>query len=125
MKKLLIVLVMIAVCSFLLVGCTSTGRITPEPDVPVMEAITDAELVKGVPHTDPWTIEWSIVNVGDVFIEAYVLTFDVYYPVKDNVILEVAGSNLGVGKFHEGTLTLLDYDTTSPETVSVSCELFD
>lgn len=122
-KKLLMTLVVVAICSFLFVGCTLLDGVTdPDPDVPelVMEAVVTAEL-----NVAKTKVLWSIVNVGDVFIREYVLTFDVYYPIKDNVILEVTGNYLEVGEFHEDKLTLFGYDTNSPEAVSVSWELFD
>jgi hypothetical protein len=127
MKKLLIVLMVVAMASFLFVGCIPGLTPDPVPDpipdpVPTMEANVDAVLTV-IDEVD--CIVWSIENIGSVNIFKYEITFDVYYPMiaKDNVILEVTGYALGVGEKDEGLLELLPYDT--PDTVSVSWELFD
>jgi len=117
MKKLLIVMMILVALA--LAGCNLFS--TPEPSVvPVsaMKANVDAVLVEG-------GIAWSIENTGDVNIFKYVITFNVFYSMKgkDNVILEVTDYALGIGEKDEGILELVDYDT--PETVSVSWELFD
>ena len=123
MKKLLLVLAVVMLASFLFVGCLPEW-LTPgddEPEVPVltMEANVDAVLV------EPDRVAWSIANVGDLFIREYIITFDVLYPMemKDNVLFKVVGNYLEIGAKHEGILGLVAYDT--PETVSVSWELFD
>jgi len=124
MKKLLIVLIL--VMAFVMTGCTLLDFITPEPEpdpVPVltMEANVDAVLIAGEPNQ----IAWSIENIGDLNIFKYVITFDVLYPMetKDNVLFTVEGFALAIGEKHEGLLDLVPYDT--PETVSVSWELFN
>ena len=124
MKKLLLVLVCVALAAFLFVGCLPEF-LTPgddgEEEVPMltMEANVDAVLVV------PEKVAWSIENVGDLFIREYIITFDVLYPMemKDNVLFEVVGNYLEIGAKHEGILDLVKYDT--PETVSVSWELFN
>lgn len=126
MKKLLIVLVIVAVCSFLFVGCALLDWIEPgtDPIIPtsVMEADVDAVLVG-----DTDQIAWSIENVGTLDISMYKITFDVSYPdvPKDNVIFTETGYNLEVGEKYEELLDLVSYGGHSPETVSVSWELFD
>ena len=124
MKKLLMVL--ISVMAFVMTGCTLLNFISPEPGpdpVPVltMEANVDAVLIAGEPNQ----IAWSIENIGDLNIFKYVITFDVLYPMetKDNVLFTVEGFALAIGEKHEGLLDLVPYDT--PETVSVSWELFN
>lgn len=125
MKKLLLVLVCVALAAFLFVGClpewVAPGDDEPEVPVLTMEANADAVLVEG----DPYQAAWSIENVGDLFIREYVITFNVFYPMKtkDIVLFEVVGNYLEIGAKHEGILDLVAYDT--PETVSVSWELFD
>lgn len=124
MKKLIMILALLAV--FVMAGCLSDG-ITPDepvvPEVPIltMEANVDALLVLG----DPNQVAWSIENIGDLFIREYLLTFNVLYPMKtrDNIIFTVVGNYLEVGAKREGILDLVKYDT--PETVSVSWELFE
>jgi len=127
MKKLFLVMVCVVLATFLFVGCLHNG-ITPdepvEPDpVPIltMEANVDAVLIPGEPNQ----IAWSIQNIGELFIREYIITFDVLYPMveKDNVIFTVLGNYLEVGAKREGMLDLIPYD--SPETVSVSWELFN
>jgi hypothetical protein len=125
MKKLLLVLSCVVLATVLFVGCLP-GLIAPgdeEPEVPVltMEANVDAVLVEGEPNQ----IAWSIENIGELFIREYVVTFDVLYPMKakNNILFDVVGNYLEIGAKHEGMLDLLPYDT--PETVSVSWELFD
>jgi len=121
MKKLFPLLILSIV--FILAGCTLTDFLTPCPEplpdpVPTMEANVDAIL----------TVEevlWTIENIGEKNIFKYEITFDVFYPmlVKDNILLYVTGYALGIGEKHEGLLELLPYD--SPESVSVTWELFD
>ena len=129
MKKLLMVLILLM--ALLLSGCALLDFIAPDPGpepdpVPVltMEANVDAVLVD-VEEGESTQIAWSIENIGDLFIREYVITFDVFYPMvtKDNVIFKVTGNYLEIGAKHEGILDLVAYDT--PETVSVSWELFD
>jgi hypothetical protein len=116
------------VLSFSLVGCNFTDLITPEDPVvtvPKLEAVAVARLAEGEGET--YIVEWSIVNVGDEYIELYKIKFDIYYPVetKDNVILEVIGGKIDVGDFHEGILILLEYGDIEPEgEVYVSWKLF-
>jgi len=125
MKKLLIVLVCIALMSFLFVGCITEwltpGPCEPEVQVPKMEANVDAVLIAGEPNK----VAWSIENIGELFIREYIIAFNVLYPMteKDNVIFTVLGNYLEVGEKEEGMLELVKYDT--PETVSVSWKLFD
>jgi hypothetical protein len=129
MKKLLLVLVCVVLATFLFVGCLPEW-IAPgddeEEEIPVltMEANVDAVLVVPEPE-DPYQVAWSIENVGELFIREYIITFDVLYPMieKDNVIFTVLGNYLEVGDKKEGILDLVAYDT--PDTVSVSWELFD
>jgi len=125
MKKLT-TLLMVVLIAVVLSGCALLDIISPDPEpdpVPVltMEANVDSVLVVGEPNQ----IAWSIENVGDLFIREYKITFDVLYPMetKDNVVFEVVGNYLEVGAKEEGLLDLVPYDT--PETVSVSWELFD
>ena len=126
MKKLFLVMVCVVLATFLFVGCLPDW-IAPdepvEPEVPVltMEANVDAVLIPGEPNQ----IAWSIQNIGELFIREYIITFDVLYPMteKDNVIFTVLGNYLEVGAKEEGILDLVPYDT--PETVSVSWELFN
>lgn len=133
MKKLLIVLVVVAVCSFLFVGCALTDWLTPDtPVIPdAMEAVATAELTE-----DKTEIEWSIVNVGNVFIREYTLTFTVDYPdvTRDYVVITHEGEYLEVGAFEEGTVELAEYGwlpgasepgLAEPESVSVTWELFN
>ncbi len=108
MKKPLIVLMVVAIASFLFVGCVLTDWITPEPVVPapVMEAVVTAAL-----NVDRDAIDWAITNVGDINIFRYVITFRVYYPMKDYVEIAVEGFALKVGAFDTGTLVLEPYGT--------------
>jgi len=124
MKKLLLFSIVLLVLA--LVGCTSGITPTPEPEPePVMEAVALAELI---PKLSPDTIRWSIVNVGDEFIREYTLTFVVEYPdiavvTRDYVGIKVTGYYLEVDDIHSGEIGLVPYD--SPESVSVSWELFE
>jgi len=126
MRKLFLVMVCVVLASVLFVGCLP-GWIAPdepvEPEVPVltMEANVDAVLVEGELNQ----VAWSIENIGKLFIREYIITFDVLYPMteKDNVVFTVLGNYLEVGAKEEGMLDLVPYDT--PETVSVSWELFE
>ena len=113
--------------TILLAGCLPEWIVPveePVAPIPVMEANVDAVLVD-VEEGESTQIAWSIENVGDLFIREYVITFDVFYPMitKDNVIFTVIGNYLEIGTKHEGILDLVAYDT--PETVSVSWELFN
>jgi len=134
-KKLLLVMVCVVLATFLFVGCLPDW-IAPdepvEPEVPVltMEANVDAVLVVEPllieeEVVDIYHVAWSIENIGELFIREYIITFDVLYPMveKDNVIFTVLGNYLEVGAKEEGMLDLVPYD--SPETVSVSWELFN
>lgn len=123
MKKLLLVLVCVALASFLFVGCLPDW-VTPEPEEPVseMEAVALAEL-----DDAGETILWSIINTGDVFIREYTLEFKVEYPdvVKDYFAIEMTGEYLEVDDIHSGEIdiTVIAYDV--PESVSVIWELFE
>lgn len=123
MKKLLLVLVCVALTTVLFVGCIPGITPTPEPEPEsVMEAMALAELVKvGEGEEAVWTIEWSIINTGDVFIREYTLTFEVYYPMKDYVIVTHEGKYLEVRDMDSGKITLVQYDI--PESVSVTWKL--
>lgn len=120
MKKLLLVLVCVALTTVLFVGCIPGVTPTPEPDEPelVMDAMAVAEL-----NVEEGMILWYIMNIGTVFIEEYTLTFEVYYSMKDYVIVTHEGEHLKVGDMHDGDITLVKYDT--PDSVSVEWELFD
>ncbi|MBA7587417.1 hypothetical protein ES708_29446 [subsurface metagenome] len=129
MKKLLLILACVALATVLFVGCIPGITPTPDPEPePIMEAVALAELLK---VGDDWTIAWSIVNVGDVFIREYTLTFEVEYPdmavevKKDYVTIELTKTYLEVGAFEEGEVRLADYgaDDEDPESVSVTWEL--
>ena len=129
MKKLLLILACVALTTVLFVGCIPGITPTPDPEPePIMEAVALAELLK---VGDDWTIAWSIVNVGDVFIREYTLTFEVEYPdmavevKKDYVTIELTKTYLEVGAFEEGEVRLADYgaDDEDPESVSVTWEL--
>ena len=121
MKKILI-LIPIILLVLALVGCIPGITPTPEPEPePIMEAVALAKL-----DDAGGTILWSIINVGDVFIREYTLTFKVVYPnvvVKDYFAIEMTGTYLEVGKMHSGEIdiTVIAYDT--PESVSVTWEL--
>jgi len=125
MKKLIIVLMCIALMTIMFVGCLpewlTPGPSEPEVPVPKMEANVDAVLIAGEPNE----VAWSIENIGELFIREYIITFDVLYPMKekDNVIFKVIGNYLEVGQKEEGAIELVKYDT--PETVSVRWKLFD
>ena len=123
--KFISLMLVVLVCLVFFTGCFPA--IAPdepvEPEVPVltMEANADAVLIIGEPNQ----VAWSIENIGDLFIREYLLTFNVLYPMKtrDNIIFTVVGNYLEVGEKEEGMLDLVPYDT--PETVSVSWELFN
>ncbi len=119
MKKLILVLAVVLLTSFMFVGCLPSWLpgIGSDPE-PVMEAVATAGL-----DDEGTEILWSITNSGDVFIREYILTFSVYYPMKDYVMVAYEGEYLEVGAFHIGEITLVEYDT--PEAVSVSWELFN
>jgi len=132
MKNLFIALILI-LALLVLPGCLPDwavpGEGEGEPEVPVleMEANADAGLIKALDEEENLrdAIAWSIENTGELNIFKYELTFDVYYPMenKDNIILQIEGFALGVGEKDEDILMLVAYDT--PETVSVTWELFD
>ena len=129
MKKLLLVIACVVLATFLFVGCLPEWIVPDEPEVPevpevpelTMEANVDAVLITGEPNQ----VAWSIENIGNLFIREYIITFDVFYPMteKDNVLFTVLGNYLEVGEKEEGMIDLVPYD--SPETVSVSWELFE
>ena len=148
MKKLLLVLVCVALASVLFVGCIPglNPWADDEDEVPVPEMEANVSGVLYTRHTiveevvdeeiiyvtvDTYHVAWSIENVGELFIREYEITFDVFYPMvstKDNVVFTLTGNYLeveGEGKIskHEGLLDLVAYDT--PETVDVSWELFN
>jgi len=134
-KNLLLVMVCLLLAAVLLVGCLPEWIVPDEPvepEVPVltMEANVDAVLVVEPllieeQVVDTYHVAWSIENIGELFIREYIITFDVLYPMteKDNVVFTVLGNYLEVGAKEEGILDLVPYDT--PETVSVSWELFN
>lgn len=123
-------LIVVAICSFLFVGCALTDWLTPDmpvDPVSVMEADVDAVLVLDGGTDEVDAVAWSIENVGTSDISMYMITFDVSYPDvdKDNVTFTETGYELEVGEKHEELLDLVPYGDHSPETVSVSWELFD
>ena len=124
MKKLMFMVLVVIVATFLFVGCIPGITPTPEPEepAPVMEAVALAELSE----TND-VVVWSIINVGDVFIREYTLTFEVEYPdiAKDLVTIELTGNYLEVEDMHSGDITLAPYGTNSPESVSVTWELYE
>jgi len=93
------------------------------------DVITEAvEAVEGVEEEGYWNVDWAIVNTGDLFIREYILTFTVDYPnvAKDLVTFDVTGKYLEIGKFEKGTVKLGAYgDNENPESVDVTCELFE
>ena len=125
MKRFSIILICIALITFLFVGCLPEWLcplpVDPEIPEPKMEANVDAVLIAGEPNE----VAWSIENIGELFIREYIITFDVLYPMteKDNVIFTVVGNYLEVGQKEEGAIELVKYDT--PETVSVKWKLFE
>lgn len=128
LKKLSILLVCITLAIIVSAGCIPEwiipGSEDPEIVVPEMVANVDAVLIDEEEEVSN-QIAWSIENTGDLFIREYIITFDVFYPMetKDNILITVTGLYLEIGKKHEGILELIEYDT--PETVSVSWELFE
>ena len=122
MRNKILILIPIMLLVLALVGCIPGITPTPEPEPePIMEAVALAKL-----DDAGGTILWSIINVGDVFIREYTLTFKVVYPnvvVKDYFAIEMTGTYLEVGKMHSGEIdiTVIAYDT--PESVSVTWEL--
>lgn len=113
-----------------LVGCIPGITPTPEPEepAPVMEAVALAELLEVEAEGQVegyWTIVWSIVNVGDVFIREYTLIFKVDYPdiSKDYLTIELTKSYLEVGTMHSGDITLAPYGDAEPKSVYVKWEL--
>jgi len=124
MRNKILILIPIVLLVLALVGCNFPFVPGPEPEEPVseMEAVALAELSK-----DKDAIKWSIVNVGDVFIREYTLTFKVVYPdiAKDYVTIELTGNYLEVEGAHSGNITLVPYGDAIPESVSVTWELFE
>jgi len=125
MRNKILLLIPIMLLALALVGCIPGITPTPEPEEPVseMEAVALAEL-----DEDKEFILWSIVNVGDVFIREYNLTFKVDYPdiaVKDCITIELTKNYLEVGKMHSGDIKLAKYGNAIPESVSVTWELFE
>ena len=122
MRNKILLLIPIVLLVLALVGCIPGITPTPEPEepAPAMEAVALAELDE---VGDDWTILWSIINIGDVFIREYTLTFEVYYPMttKDYVVVTYEGEYLEVDDIHSGDIKLVPYDT--PESVSVTWEL--
>ncbi|MBA7549377.1 hypothetical protein ES705_41857 [subsurface metagenome] len=122
MRNKILLLIPIVLLVLALVGCIPGITPTPEPEEPVseMEAVALAELVK-----PKWTIAWSIVNVGDVFIREYTLIFKVEYPdvSKDYLTIELTRTYLEVGEMHSGNIKLAPYGEAIPESVSVTWEL--
>jgi len=122
MRNKILILIPIMLLVLVLVGCIPGITPTPEPEEPeqVMEANVTAELVEA----QSWAIEWTIVNTGDVNIFKYIITFRVYYPMKDYVEVEVTDTALAVGTHHEGVLPLADYgEGEDPWSVSATWEL--
>ena len=122
MRNKILILIPIVLLVLVLVGCNFPFIPAPEPEKPVseMEAVALAEL-----DEDKTKIEWTIVNIGDVFIREYILTFEVYYPMttKDYVVVTYEGEYLEVGEMHSGDIALVTYDI--PKSVSVTWELFE
>jgi len=140
MRNKMLILIPIVLLVLALVGCNFPFIPGPEPEEPVseMEAVAIAELVKvdAVYGEDGdgeeiiiteayWTIAWSIVNTGDVFIREYTLIFLVNYPdiSKDHLIIELTKPYLEVGTMHSGDITLAPYGKAEPKSVSVKWEL--
>ncbi|MBA7591236.1 hypothetical protein ES708_33388 [subsurface metagenome] len=126
MRNKILILIPIVLLALALVGCIPGITPTPEPEpVSEMEAVALAELVAVYDGdvVDYWTIVWSIVNVGDVFIREYTLIFKVDYPdvPRDYIVIEETGEYLEVGTMHSGETVLLPYDL--PKSVSVRWEL--
>ncbi len=119
MRNKILILIPIMLLVLALIGCIPgiTPAPEPEPEL-VMEAVAIAEL-----DDAGGTILWSIINVGDVFIREYTLTFEVYYPMttKDYVVVTYEGEYLEVDDIHSGDIELVPYDI--PESISVIWEL--
>ena len=99
MRNKILILALTMFLFLALVGCNFLTPPAPEPEEPlsVMEAVALAELLEvEIEDKDCWTIAWSIVNTGNVFIREYTLTFKVEYPdiAKDyvNISLIIACS---------------------------------
>lgn len=128
MKKSILMLVCLTLVMFLLAGCLPEWLdifpVEEEAPTITMEANVNAVLVD-VEGEVSSQVAWSIENTGELFIREYIITFDVFYPMntKDNILITVVGYYLEIGAKHEGMLELVEYD--SPETVSVSWELFE
>jgi len=145
MKKLFIVLVLL-LALVLLPGCLPDW-VAPggeEPEVAVLEALANADLVfieeivveeiveeivvEVIVEEAYWTVDWSIVNSGDKFIREYLLKFTVEYPdlAKDNIGFELTGNYLEVAEKHVGEVKLAPYgDNDTPVSVFVTWELFE
>jgi len=128
MRNKILVLIPIVLLVLTLVGCIPGLTPTPEPEepAPVMEAVALAELVE-IAAEKYWTIEWSIVNTGDVFIREYTLTFKVEYPdiSKDCLTIKLTETYLEVGDVRSGKIKLARYVGATPESVSVTWELYE
>lgn len=126
MRNKILILIPIMLLVLALVGCIPGITPAPEPEEPVseMEAVALAELLE---VEDDWTIVWSIVNTGDVFIREYTLIFKVDYPdiSKDYLTIKLTKTYLEVGAIHSGDITLAPYGDpiAIPESVSVRWEL--
>ncbi|MBA7582991.1 hypothetical protein ES708_24929 [subsurface metagenome] len=124
MRNKILILIPIVLLVLVLVGCIPGITPTPEPEelVSEMEAVAISELLK---VDDDWTISWSIVNVGDIFIWEYILTFEVEYPdvAKDYVTIKMTGTYLEVDAIHSGDIKLARYGGAKPKSVSVTWEL--
>jgi len=123
MKKLMFMVLIVILATFLFVGCIPGITPTPEPEPEsAMEAVALAELSE-----NNEMVLWSIVNTGDVFIREYTLTFEVEYPdvAKDYVTFGLTGTYLEVGDMHSGDITLATYGNDSPDSVSVTWELYE
>jgi len=129
MRNKILLLIPIVLLVLALVGCIPGITPTPEPEPePTMEAVALAELLEPEPAGNKWTIVWSIVNVGDVFIREYTLTFIVDYPdiSKDCLTIELTETYLEVGDMHSGNIKLAQYGSNGegePKSVSVTWEL--
>ena len=125
MRNKILLLIPIALLVLTLVGCIPgiTPDSDPEPES-AMKAVALAELLE---EEEEWLILWSIVNVGDVFIREYTLTFEVEYPdiAKDRITIELTKTYLEIEDMHSGDITLASYGDAIPESVSVTWELYE
>ncbi len=129
MRNKILILIPIILLVLALVGCIPGITPAPEPEPePTMEAVALAELLE---VGDDWTVVWSIINVGDVFIREYTLIFKVDYPdisiEKDYLTIKLTKTYLEVGAIHSGDITLAPYgaydEEAEPKSVSVTWEL--